>query len=397
MNTHHSTTHPYDIIVVGAGVMGSATAYHLARDGRRVLLLEQFSVGHTRGSSHGGSRIIRYTHDTHDYARVMPATFALWRQLEQESAERLLQMTGGLYIGPTDDAFLRNAQQLLQDAQQPYRLFTPTDLQMVYPQFRLPAGWLALFQEQSGVLAANRCVQTLVRQAIRHGAALREHVQVQAVEPQGDGVTVSWTSQHGAETLYAPQAVITAGPWAKRLLAPLVAWPLPLQATHQQYAYFAVEQPAQYSVERCPIFMYTADPYFYGFPSFERPGQVKLGIELEHTPTHPDQPRAVDAQVLDQLCTLVSHNMVGVNPSPVQVDLCLYTETPNRDFIIDRHPAHPQILIGAGFSGRGFKFAISVGRLLADLAQSPADAYNSEFWLPRFAISVLPNCSNSKS
>ncbi|RIK38431.1 MAG: N-methyl-L-tryptophan oxidase [Chloroflexi bacterium] len=376
----------YDSIVIGAGVMGSAAAYHLAKDGRRVLLIEQFKVGHTHGSSHGGSRIIRYTHDDVAYVRLMPAIFELWRRLEAESGIPLLQMTGGLYLGPEDEAFLCGAQQALQTLQYPYESLSPTELPARFPQFRIPSGWLALYQEQSGILAATRCVETLARQAVRCGATVREQTQVQAVRPEGGGVAVRLAGAGGEETVYAAQAVITAGPWTQRLLAPLLPYALPLQVTHQQVAYFAVEQPDLYAVGRCPLYIFTALPHFYGFPIFERAGEIKVGMELVGTVVDPDAPRTAMDTAIPELSAAIERTLVGVRPEPTRVELCLYTETPNHHFIIDRHPEHPQILIAGGFSGRGFKFGIAVGRLLADLAASAPGVYESEFWLPRFAV-----------
>ena len=204
----------YDIIIVGAGGVGSATAYHLAQTGRRILLLEQFAAGHVRGSSHGGSRIIRYTHDTTDYVRQMPETFALWRRLEQEAGAHLMEITGGLYAGPATSSFIQNAQQALTELDFPLRILGPADLRRAYPQFRLPDGWIGFYQEHSGILAASRCVETLATQAVRHGAELRENTRVLAVLPDHGAVTVRVAVPGGEETLHAAQIIITAGPWA---------------------------------------------------------------------------------------------------------------------------------------------------------------------------------------
>jgi sarcosine oxidase len=226
----------------------------------------------------------------------------------------------------------------------------------------------------------------MAAQAVRQGAELREATHVRAVQPAGEGVAVEIAGPGGDETVYAQQAIITAGPWAKRLLAPLMPYALPLQVTHQQIAYFAVERPELYTIGRCPLYLFTADPHFYGFPIFERPGHVKVALELFDTTVDPDGPRRADQNKVNELSEIVARTLVGVNPIPAQVELCLYTETPTRDFIIDRHPEHPQILMGVGFSGRGFKFAINIGRLLADLAQSAPGVYESEFWLPRYTV-----------
>ncbi len=316
----------------------------------------------------------------------MPVTFELWRRLERESETALLQMTGGLYIGPPDDLFLHNAQQVLDSLGFPYQCLTSQEAKARYPQFILPPDWLVLEQAQTGILAATRCVQTLAAQALRHGAELREHVRVDAVEPTTGGVAVRIEQAGVMETLYAEQAIITAGPWAKQLLDPLLPGSLPLKVTHQQVGYFPIERPDWYTADRCPLFLFTSEPYFFGFPIYEWPGYAKIGLELLNTVVDPTRPRAIDAQALAELERLVAEILVGVRPQAERVELCLYTETPTRDFIVDRHPDYPQILIGTGFSGRGFKFAISIGRLLADLAQSPPGVYTSQFWLDRYAI-----------
>jgi monomeric sarcosine oxidase len=384
--TRSSSSTTYDVIVIGAGGVGSAAAYHLAQAGRRVLLLEQFQVGHNRGSSHGGSRIIRYTHDIPDYARVMPQTFELWRRLERESGEHLLQMTGGLYLAPPDEPFLQGCQNALAQLNFPYRLLTANELHEEYPQFRLPAHWIALYQEHSGILAATRCVKTLAAQALRHGAEVREKTRAAAVIPLDDGVAVR-VVQHGVEeTIYARQAMITAGPWAGRFLKPLLPFTVPLRVTHQQVAYFAATRPELYTVGRFPIFIVTAHPHFYGFPIWERPGYVKIALEQTQVAVDPDQEQFINTQLAADLARLVAEQMVGLNPEPAIIEPCLYTETPNFDFVIDRHPQYPQILIAAGFSGRGFKHTIATGRLLVDLANSAPGVYDSPFWLERFRI-----------
>ena len=386
--TRHLIRRPrVDVVVIGAGAMGSAAAYHCARDGRSVLLLEQFTVGHTRGSSHGGSRIIRYTHDQADYASQMPATFELWRALEHASGAPLMQLTGGLYLGPAAEPWLVQAQETLTNLAMPFRLLDAHDLARAYPQFRPRPEWIGLEQDDTGMLAASRCVAALVSQAVRHGATVYEETPVAAVTPDGDGVRVRLA---GGTEIMADRAILTAGPWAGRFLAGLVDMTVPLRVTRQQVAYFRVDDPAAYAVGRFPVFILVSDPHFYGFPIWEQPGAVKLALEQTADVVDPDAPRTVDPGLLADLAAGVAATMPGLAPRPVQVVPCLYTETPTRDFVIDRHPDHPQIVIAAGFSGRGFKHAIAVGRLLADLAATAPGDYHSPFWrdvyrLARFA------------
>jgi len=376
-------TTQYDVIVVGAGGMGSAAAYHLAKDGRRVLLLEQFHLGHTLGSSHGGSRITRYTNPDRDDARVIPATYDLWRQLEAESGATLLKLTGGLFFAPADDPFLVDSQRALDAFKYAYRFLSPAELRAEFPQFRPPADWIALYQAESGILAATPCVLALARGAVAHGATLREETPVRSVTPQGDGVVVTTAA---GETFTAQHAVIAAGPWASTFLRPLLDWTIPLQVTHQQVAYFRVADPTIYAADHCPIYIFAAEPHCYGFPIWEKPGHIKVALELHNSTTDPDQRRPADAANLHALSGIIGEHFLGVDPTPQEVITCLYTETPNRDFVIDRHPHYPQIVLAAGFSGRGFKFSIGIGRLLADLVATAPGCYDSHFWMDRYAI-----------
>jgi len=377
----------YDVIVIGAGGMGASAAYQLTLDGKRVLLLEQFQVGHTRGSSHGGSRIIRYMHETAEYASLMPATIALWREIEAAAGEELMRLTGGLYIGPPDDPFLIDCAATLQRLKMPFRTLNAMEIRHEFPQFNVPDHWQALHEENSGILAASRCVAAMVRLATARGATLLEEAHVTQVTPLPDGVQVTYRQGGQSFSVEAAQAVICAGPWAAQFLTSLVSYTVPLQVTHQQVGYFQVHDPKLYSSARCPVFIFVTEPHGYGFPIFERPGLIKLARELFNDVVDPDDAaRGVDEKNQTKLGETVVQMLNGVNPAPVQMDICLYTETPTRDFVIDRHPLHPQILIAAGFSGRGFKFVSGVGRLLADLAATPAGVYSSPFWRNNFRI-----------
>ncbi len=378
----------YDVVVVGAGGMGSAAAYHLAKDGRRTLLLEQFHVGHTNGSSHGGSRIIRHAHQRADYASLIPPTFGLWQRLEQESGEHLLKMTGGLDFGPRENADVIQRRQVMEELGFPYRLLEGDELRRAFPQFRIPDGWVAIHHEGAGILSATRCVETMAAQATAHGAVLKEQSRVIRVQGVADGVEVVADTPAGRERFQAGQVVIAAGPWAGRFLSQL-GIDLPLRVTHQQVAYFRVEESAQerYQADRCPVFIRLVTPHYYGFPMHEKPGHIKVALELEGEAVDPDtHPRVPDAQALDALSNIVRAHMVGVDPTPASAEACLYTVSPDTNLIIDRHPEHPQILLAAGFSGRGFKFTVAVGRLLADLANLPPNSYDSPLWRELFSL-----------
>lgn len=385
MSLQPMSPNTYDILVIGAGGVGSAAAYHLAQDGKRVLLVEQFDVGHEQGSSHGGSRIFRHSHDTAIYGSLIPHAYQLWQRLEAESQVKLLTMTGGLDMGPPNDMYVSSCRATMRELGFPYQELTGREVRAALPQFQIPDDWIAVRQADAGILAATLCVQTMTAQAVHHGAELRERTKVVEIEPDGEGVRARLQGAAGEEVIHAGQAIITAGAWAPRFLRSLCGREFPLRVTHQQVAYFAVEKPAWFDAKQCPIFIFTAAPHLYGFPIHEKPGYVKIAKEFTDE-TDPDQPRTIHEDKLADLAQDVSRLFAGLRPEPVDAQVCLYTETPTRDFIIDRHPDHPQILFGAGFSGRGFKFVIATGRLLADLAESAPGEYNSPIWREQFRI-----------
>jgi sarcosine oxidase len=386
----------FDVVVIGAGGMGSAAAHYLARDGRRVLLVEQFSVGHSRGSSHGGSRIIRHSYVEREYASLAPHAFALWRQLQRESSARLLGDTGGLDFAPPDYPTLLGRMATLDNLGLPYRLYGRSELARDFPQFRLPSGWVALYQADAGILSATRCVQTLAAHAVKRGAVLRENSRVLSVLPDGAGVRAEIDGPAGRQTVLADQAVLAAGPWAGRFLDELgitAAYAAPLRVTHQQLTYMEVSESARplFAADRCPVYIGLPMPYFYGFPIWERPGQLKVGREMDDPAIDPDGERAVDADAVAEVEAWVAETLFGVIPKAVSTEKCLYTVSPDGHFLIDRHPEHPQILLAAGFSGRGFKFVVTTGRLLADLAASAPGDYSSPLWRENFRIDRFVN------
>src|SRR5689334_2347937 len=224
----------YDAIVVGGGVMGCASAYHLAKRGRRVLLLEQFAIGHDRGSSHGHSRIFRLAYAAPDYMRLAQAALPLWRALEREAGVELLLQTGGLdFARPGTPAFEDTRATLAALGVEFEQLDRPA-IEKRFPQFQMPDDIVGIYQRDSGILDANRCVATLAAQARQHGADLRENEPARQLRAAGAGVEV----QTDTATYAADRLVVTAGAWARPLLRQL-GLDLPLTVTREQVAFFA--------------------------------------------------------------------------------------------------------------------------------------------------------------
>ena len=374
----------YDLVVVGAGAVGSSAAYHAAKAGRRVLLLEQFALGHARGSSHGESRIIRHSYSSADYATLAPPAFEAWRALERESGAELLTMTGGIDLGPADNPALLACRAALAEAGFGSIWLDGADAQAFTPQFNLPEGWAVLWQSGAGILDAGRCVRTLVAQAIAYGATFREHARVEVIDPGPRASMVRFVTGDGTTTVEARSVVVAAGPWVDRFAGALGA-PLTTRVTQQQVAYYPVEDSALWDRGRCPIFIGHGHEGFYGFPMRERPGFIKVAIELEAVVADADvEAGSPDFRALTTLNRIVASTFRGVRPQPADVVTCRYTETPDRDFVIDRHPKHPGIVFASPCSGHGFKFSILSGALAADMATGAAEG--SPLWRERFRM-----------
>jgi sarcosine oxidase len=374
-----------DVIVVGGGVMGCAAAWQLARAGHRVRLLEQFAIGHERGSSHGPSRMIRLAYDTPDYVHLGQEAFRLWRELEEASGASLLRMTGGLDVGLPDALALDGVARTYDALGMPYERLDRDDLRHRYPQLTLPEGTIGLWQQDYGILAAGRCVATLATQARAAGAELRDAEPVLEIIPGGEGVTVR-TSR---AVHHAGRVILTAGSWTQPLLAPL-GIDLPLTVLQEQLAFFRVRDPDLHSPDRLPLVIHR----FPGtttlgsvFPIYDHTG-IKVMIDRLGPTVAPDNPdRAIAPVLLERLRAYATEILPGITGEILETTSCRYTMTPDEDFIIDRHPEYPQIVIASPCSGHGFKFAPVIGQMLADLAMRGETPYpTARFRLDRPAL-----------
>ncbi|MFL5759554.1 MAG: N-methyl-L-tryptophan oxidase [Thermomicrobiales bacterium] len=376
-----------DIAVIGGGVMGCAAAYHLARDGHRVLLFERFAVGHDRGSSHGPSRIIRLAYDGADYVRLAETSYALWRELEAESGESLLHPMGGLDFGSPDSHLLAGIRATYDALGVPYDSLNRAEIVRRFPQFNPPEDAVGYFQPDYAILAADRCVATLATQARQRGATIREHEPVQAITPTASGVRLQT-----AQGVYsADRVILTAGSWTRPLLRQL-GLDLPLSVTNEVIAFYRPSDPAAYAPGRFPLFVQHfpgTTSIGSGFPLFNHEG-VKLMLDRTGPVVDPDDPdRGVDTGGLDLLRAYVAEILPALGDDIIETVTCRYTMTPDEDFILDRHPSYPQVLIASPCSGHGFKFAVAIGRIVAGLAIDGATEYDiSRFRLDRPALAT---------
>ncbi|KAM9358617.1 peroxisomal sarcosine oxidase [Symphorus nematophorus] len=379
-----SSAGEYDCIVIGAGIQGSCTAYQLAKKKKKTLLLEQFILPHTRGSSHGQTRIIRKAYEQDFYTHMMEECYELWAQLERETGVKLYRQTGLLVMGPEDSENYQLFKSTLQRNKVPMVVLTRDNFSQHIPHVTLAQGDEAVVDITAGVLYADRALKTIQGQFQKLGGVLRDNETVTDIKP-GPVVTVSTS----AGVYRAKSVVITAGPWANRLLG-YTGFQLPLEVVKINVCYWKEKVPGTYHVKkRFPCFLLTegeeANEHIYGLPSNEYPGLVKICYHMG-SPTDPDQrDKQTDRSDVDILQRYVARCLPGLYPEPAVVESCMYTLTPDRHFVLDCHPAYSNIVIGAGFSGHGFKFGPIIGKLLSELCLGEVPSYDlTPFRVRRF-------------
>ncbi|XP_037340514.1 peroxisomal sarcosine oxidase isoform X2 [Pungitius pungitius] len=344
-----STNEDYDCIVIGAGVQGSFTAYQLAKKNQRTLLLEQFVLPHTRGSSHGQTRIIRKAYQQDFYTHMMEECYELWAQLEREAGVKLYRQTGLLVMGPEESQSYQMIKNTLQKHKVSIAILNSDNFSQHIPNVNLALGDGAMVDITAGVLYADRALHTVQRQFEKLGGVIRDNEQVTNVKP-GPVVTVTTS----AGVYRAKSVVFTAGPWANRLLAH-TGLELPLTVVKINVCYWKEKVPGSYNVkQRFPCFLLTefeeTKVEIYGLPSNEYPGLMKICYH-GGSETDPDQrDKPTNRSDIDILQRCVARCFPGLVPEPAVVESCLYTLTPDHHFVLDCHPSHSNIVFGAGFS-----------------------------------------------
>jgi monomeric sarcosine oxidase len=319
--------------------MGAATAWQLARSGHDVEIHEQFRVGHTHGSSHGRSRIVRLAYPEPEWVKFAEQAFAGWRELEAESAQRLMELYGLLELVADPATSSRDA---LDARGAEYELLDAEPARKRWP-IGVPDGWTVLFQPEAGIVRADLAWQAFIDAAVSRGAKLHESSRVDSL----------------AE-LDADVVVVTAGPWAKRLLEP-EGVELPVKITRETLAYFKLDGPPLPSVVQ--LDPETRDHAMY---SLRDPVHgLKAGAHHAGPETNPDDDGLPDLGLLDAISAWVGETYRTADPKPLGAETCVYTTTADESFVLERHG---RIVVGSPCSGHGFKFAPAVGERLAALA-----------------------------
>jgi sarcosine oxidase len=364
----------WDVIVVGLGAMGSSALYELSRRGLRVLGLEAFEPGHRLGSSHGESRIIRLAYHEHpNYVPLLRRAYSRWSNLQSESGEDLLTITGGLMIGRPSSEVVSGARASAEQHHLDHEVLSADEVRYRYPALTLAEDDVALWEPASGFLRPERCIETYVRLA--KGADTRYSEPVRTWSATSSGVEV----QTDKDTYAASHLVITGGARISSILGPRIP---PVTAERAVLFWLQPAQPEPFELGRLPIYIWDAgaEGAFYGFPHVDWPG-VKVARHHSGQRCDPDTvDRTVSPDDERDLRGLIAGRMPLLANGRVADSLvCLYENSADHHFLIDRLPDQPNVIYAGGFSGHGFKFASVVGEILADLVTQGRATPDAEF------------------
>jgi sarcosine oxidase len=367
-----------EFVIVGLGAMGAAVGCELARRGAAVVGIDRFAPPHGHGSTHGRTRIIREAYFEHPhYVPLVQRAYELWAELEELSGTVLYRRTGGVMVGPPDGVLVRGTLASARMHGLEHEELTADALRRRFPALLPEPDHVGVFEPRAGMLLPEAAMRTLLTLARGYGAELRLETHVTGWHVASAGDVVLHTS--GGE-LRAPRVIFAAGPWLNELLADEYGHPplrLPLLVERQVSHWFEPAPGAHaFRPDQCPIgiWEYAPERYLYTFPDDGH--GVKAGIHHEGRivdPAHVD--RVVSTGEELRMRRLLDWCMPGAAHRAVDAAVCLYTNTPDGHFIIDRHPAHEQVMLVSACSGHGFKFAPAIGELVADLLLEGASAF----------------------
>jgi sarcosine oxidase len=358
------TGREFDHVVVGLGGVGSAAAYWLARRSRRVLGLDQFELGHPNGASEDHSRIIRRSYHTPGYVALADAAYRTWSEVEAEAGDTLVVRTGGLDLFPAGAAIPHeDYEHSMRACAVSFETMDGGEAMRRWPQWRLDESVRVLYQSDTGIVAASRANAAHRRLAVEHGAVLEDHARVIGLRDAGGEIEVT---VEGRAPVRAGSVVVAADAWTNDLLAGLDVH-LPLTTTQEQVVYVEPRDPDGFAPERFPVWIWMDDPSFYGFPTFDAPGPKAAQDVGGRAVTPASRTFEPDTDALRRVTRFMGEHLPATAGGVLRVKTCLYTLTPDRDFVLDRVPGHPLVLVALG-AAHAFKFASALGRMLADLA-----------------------------
>jgi sarcosine oxidase len=379
----------FDTIIIGLGAMGSAAAYQLARRGARVLGLERFTPAHDQGSSHGQSRIIRQAYyENPSYVPLLLRAYELWDAIEREAGEMLLTITGGIMIGEANSKIVSGSIRSAQQHGLQHDLLDAIDIRRRFPQLTPTSNIIALYERLGGVLYPEAAIKAYLRLAAARGAALHFAEPALSWEAADSGDRVRVTTARGSYE--AARLVIAAGAWAPELLRELG---MPLTVKRNVLYWFEPDgSTAPFLPDRCPVYLWEAEDgsSFYGFPALGgSPGGVKVAFHNFGPLCTPETiDRHVHAAEIAHIRDWMAERIPALSRGTfLDARTCMYTLTPDMDFVLGLHPQHPQVVIASPCSGHGYKFTSVVGEIVADLALTGTTSQPIGPFLPtRFGV-----------
>ncbi|MBT89401.1 MAG: N-methyl-L-tryptophan oxidase [Spirochaetales bacterium] len=356
----------YDFIVIGLGAHGSSTLYHLSKTEKKVLGIDSFSIGHDKGSSHGESRMIRFSYsDGEHYVPMLLRSKEIWKEIENESKESLLFQKGALFVGAEDHPTLIDAKESADKHNLEYEILSSTEVKKLYPQFVIKKNSIGFFDKTAGYLLSEACIRLFVNLADRNGAEILLNTPVVSIRPMDNKVIVQTNDQN----YEADKVILTAGAYINELCPDFSSH---LSLSRLVAGWFEPDDISLYGPEDFPSFiLIEKDHYSYGFPTIEIPG-VKIGFSMskaQNLNSTKEIDRKISDDDIDSLRYWLEKYLPGANGNIVQIGTCFGMSTPDRNFVLGPHPKHPNIILGHACSGHGFKMASAIGEILADLSQ----------------------------
>lgn len=367
----------FDVAVIGLGAMGSAALYHLARRGVRVIGFDQYDPPHVLGSSHGETRVIREAYfEDPVYVPLVQRAYELWHELQEFTKEPLYIRTGGLMIGHPDSGVVQGTLRSAQEHQLPHEVLSAEDIHQTHPGIRPAQGMVGVLEPRAGIVHPERCIAGHLRGAKEFGAVLCPNQKVLGWEESGAGLRVRTASQE----IVASRVILTTGAWIEQYHIELG-----LEIERQVLLWFQPRRPELFTSIPIHLWEYAPDKYFYGFPDLGT--GLKIAFHHQGPKTSVDDPRQVNATDIERMREILRQFLPEADGDFLRATVCLYTNTRDGHFIIDRHPDSPNVIVGSPCSGHGFKFASAIGEVLADLATNrPPRVDLIRFSIRRFGI-----------
>jgi len=372
----------FDVIVLGLGANGSSAMYHLSKTGATICGIDQFTPPHMHGSSHGQSRIIRQAYyESPFYVPLLKEAYTLWDDLEKISGKKLFLKTGGLMLGAENSAVVKGSKLSADTHGIGYEYLDNNSIKKRFPAFRPAIDTVGILEKEAGILFPEDCIQTFLQQAQKNGASLNYNERVMRIIPNGNTVEIVT----GKNRYTTSQLIVSAGAWLNELMPDLH---LPLSVKRQVLFWMKNrdEKLQQYfSPAAMPVYIWEYAPgkMFYGFPDLG--DGIKIAHHHEGIPVIPAELTTEVSEEEIEDIELILQRFLNIDAKFNYSATCMYTNTPDENFIIDHHPKHHNIIIASPCSGHGFKFSSVTGKILSCMATIQSFDNNiSMFAISRF-------------